>query len=452
WKDLRPDANGLTFSATHIPTIALGRDGQHLTIEHDNARTTKNLSAFSTVDADSYTQFEQRIEKYSRILRKTYSAIPPRLKNGGWNDRSELLSLGLQVRRLGKQDMRELLRVVGMNMADWLTEYFSTPLLQGVLAFDATLGTRYGPRAPNTVLTYLHRRAHIWNGLSHPLGGMGSLSDTLATITMQLGVEIRTDAPVKNVIMENDSASGVELASGETVLADAVVSNADPKTTFLSLLGNEHLDTGFMRRVRDIPMHGNAAKINIALDDLPHFSGLNSQDLGARLVIAPSIEAVEQVHDYSKYGEFSESPVMEITIPSVHDNTLAPDGKHVLSAIVQYAPYDLKESWNNGRGKFIKQVLDTLSVYAPDIQDKIHETQLSTPFDMEVQYQMTGGHWHHGELGLERFMMLRPVPGCAHYATPVPGLFLCGAGCHPGGGVMGAAGMNAARAVMRELT
>ena len=342
WRDLRPDANGLQFSAEHISTIALSVDEQHLKIDHDTAQTANDLSAFSDKDAESYAQFEQRIEKFVLILRNCYASAPPRLKNGGWSDRTNLLNLGFQVRRLGKRDMRELLRVVGMNMADWLTEYFDTPLLQGMLAFDATLGTRYGPRAPNTVLTYLHRRAHIWNGLSHPAGGMGALAHTLANIAMQLGVEIQTGARVTNVVMENDHASGVEVESGEFLYADAVVSNADPKTTFLSLLGNEHLDTGFMRRVRAIPMSGNTAKLNIALNALPQFNGLTAQDLNARLVIAPGIEAVEQAHDYSKYGEFSASPVMEITIPSVHDHTLAPEGKHVLSAVVQYAPHDLK--------------------------------------------------------------------------------------------------------------
>jgi phytoene dehydrogenase-like protein len=358
---------------------------------------------------------------------------------------------GLRIRRLGKNDMHELLRVVGMNIADWLTENFNTPLLQGMLAFDATLGTRYGPRAPNTVLTYLHRRAHLSNGLSHPVGGMGALSDTLTTMAVQLGVDIRTSTKAMRVAVENDCAAGVELETGEVVAANAVLSNVDPKQTFLSLLGSEHLDTGFLRRVRAIPMKGSAAKVNIALDNLPQFTGLDPQDLVGRLVIAPSIDAVERAHNHSKYGEYSEQPVMEITIPSVHDHSLAPTGKHVLSAIVQYVPHDLTNGWDNARDRFIKTVLNTLTAYAPDIQNKIIETQLLTPLDLETQFNTTGGHWHHGEMGLERFMMLRPVPGLAQYTTPLPGLFLCGAGCHPGGGVMGAAGMNAARALMREM-
>ncbi len=451
WKDLRLEANGLEFSATHMPSISLSRDGRHLVIEHDAARTTEHLLAFSELDATHYQQFEHHVEKFADLLRRVYANSPPRLKDRGWHERFELLALGLRIRRLGKSDMRELLRIAGMNIADWLRENFNTPLLQGALAFDATLGTRYGPQAPNTVLTYLHRRAHIWNELSHPIGGMGTLSDTLATMAMQLGVDIRTQARVTRIVVENDRAAGVELETGEIVAANAVISNADPKRTFLSLLGNEHLDTGFLRRVRNIPMIGNAAKVNIALDDLPQFTGLDVQRLSARLLIAPSIEAVETAHNHSKYGEFSREPVMEITIPSIHDQSLAPEGKHVLSAIVQYAPHSLTGGWDNARDQFTKTVIDTLTAYAPDIQEKIIDTQLLNPADLETQFKMTGGHWHHGEMGLERFMMLRPIPCFAQYTTPIPGLFLCGAGCHPGGGVMGAAGMNAARALMREM-
>jgi phytoene dehydrogenase-like protein len=195
-------------------------------------------------------------------------------------------------------------------------------------------------------------------------------------------------------------------------------------------------------------MLGTAAKLNLALDGLPSFTGLDRDLLGGRLVIAPSLDYVEQAFNHAKYGEYSEHPAIELMLPSVHDAGLAPEGKHVLSATVQYAPYDLQAGWDKARETFADRVIDVLEVYAPDIKEKLVARQLITPMDLERDFRITGGHWHHGELTFDQFLMLRPVPGAAQYATPLPGFYLCGSGTHPGGGVMGAAGMNAARQIL----
>jgi phytoene dehydrogenase-like protein len=241
---------------------------------------------------------------------------------------------------------------------------------------------------------------------------------------------------------------GVELDNGEQISAANVISNADPRRTFMGLLGAEHLDTGFVRRVSNIRMRGNAAKLNLALDGLPIFTGLAEADPRGRLVIAPDVDYVERAFNPAKYGEYSPEPVMEITIPSLNDPSLAPEGKHVLSAVVQYAPYDLKDGWDGAREGFAKVLLDQLERYAPGLGAKIVASKLFTPADIEREFRMTGGHWHHGELVLDQMLMLRPVPGAAQYAAPLAGLYLCGAGTHPGGGVMGAAGLNAANQVI----
>ena len=241
---------------------------------------------------------------------------------------------------------------------------------------------------------------------------------------------------------------GVELAGGEKIAADTVISSADPKTTFLDLLGARHLEAGFARRIMNIRMRGNAAKLHLALDGLPEFKGLNRDRLGDRVLIAPDMQYVDHAFNHAKYGEYSARPVMEITIPSVHDGGLAPAGKHVLSAVVQYAPYRLEGGWDAGKAPFTELVLDTLTQYAPGIRDRLEHVELLTPVDIEREFRITGGHWHHGELAIDQALMLRPVPGAAQYASPVDGLFLCGAGSHPGGSVMGNAGRNAAKAVL----
>lgn len=454
--DLKLESHGLRFSSRDMPTVGLMEEGRHVVLSADADKTADSLLAHSRVDARALLSFKARLSRFARVLRPLLGEVPPRLGTTDWSNRLALMKLGWSIRKLGRDDMREFLRVAGSNVADVLEETFESDALKGVLAFDAVLGTRLGPRSPNTMLTLLYRLAGestgtanaIGHGLSHPEGGMGSVTLSLASATKAAGVEIRTEAPVARVLIEADRAVGVELETGEQMRARAVVSNADPRRSFLSLVGSKHLDTGFVRRVQNIRMLGTAAKLNLALDGLPSFTGLDRDLLGSRLVIAPSLDYVEQAFNHAKYGEYSEHPAIELILPSVHDAGLAPEGKHVLSATVQYAPYDLQAGWDKARETFADRVIDVLEVYAPDIKEKLVARQLITPMDLERDFRITGGHWHHGELTFDQFLMLRPVPGAAQYATPVPGFYLCGSGTHPGGGVMGAAGMNAARQIL----
>jgi phytoene dehydrogenase-like protein len=348
--------------------------------------------------------------------------------------------------------MRELLRIGGMNVYDLLEENFASAALKGALAFDAVLGTHFGPRSPGTVLTLLYRLAAQSAagdcGLSQPKGGMGAVCNALAKSAAGAGATIRTAAPVARILVEDDRACGVVLESGESIGARCVISSADPKTTFLRLLGARHLDTGFVRRVDHIRSRGLAAKLHLALNRAPSFAGASEADVRGRLLVAPSMQYLEHAYNHSKYGEFSAQPAMEVTVPTVNDPSLAPAGQHVLSAIVQYAPYALKQGWESGRQQFMDAALDALERAAPGLRGSVVAAELLTPADMEREFRISGGHWHHGELAFDQFLMVRPVPGAAQYRTPVEGLFLCGAGCHPGGGVMGIAGRNAARQVL----
>ena len=446
-RDLKLKSHGLRLACKNLPTVALGAEGRHATLDGDRIG-----GAVSEADRKAWRPWRRRLKRFAKHLEPMRGRVPPRLGSGRRDDAWTLLRLGWAVRSLGQGDMREFLRVAGMNVADLLEDDFESDLLRGAVALDAVLGTHLGPRSPNTVLTLLYRRAGRGGGvpgaLTLPEGGMGAVSTALANAAEAAGAEIRTGSPVARILVEDDRATGVELQNGARIAAGTVVSNADPRRTFLDLLGTAHLDAGFVRKVSHIRMRGTAAKLNLALDGLPDFTGLDAKALGGRLVIAPDIGYVERAFNPAKYGEYSPHPVMEITIPSVHDAGLAPEGKHVLSAVVQYAPYDLKAGWPAAQAAFLETVLETLARYAPDLRSQVVASELLTPADIEREFGMTGGHWHHGELVMDQMLMLRPVPGAAQYATPVPGLYLCGAGAHPGGGVMGAAGMNAAAQVI----
>jgi phytoene dehydrogenase-like protein len=450
-KDLGLAGHGLALAARGLATVALDRSGRHLRI--DGASVTRfDGTGVSEADLAGYGRLRPRLLKYAKALRPMLAETPPRLGTTAWSDRRTLIKLGWAIRRMGRADTREFLRIVLMNVADLFEDEIEDELLIGALAFDAVLGEHLGPRSPNTVLSLLYRlsgsAAGVQGALAVPKGGMGAVAEAMAAAASAAGAEIRTQAPVMRVLVEQDRTVGVALASGEEIRAPEVVSNADPKRTFLDLLGTEHLDAGFVRRVRNIRARGCAAKLNLALKGLPEIQGLPAEALGDRLVIAPSVGYLEDAFNPAKYGEFSARPALEITLPSVHDASLVPGGGHVLSAVVQYAPYGLKAGWDAARDRFAETVLDLLEAHAPGLRSLVVGQQLLTPLDLERRFQMPGGHWHHGELVIDQMFMLRPVPGAAQYETPVAGLFLCGAGAHPGGGVMGVAGMNAAKRIM----
>ena len=448
--ELELERHGLRWAAQALPTVALST-GAPLVLRQEGAGS----QGFEVpADATAYLKFTEQMRRFAAVLNPMLEAAPPKLGTDAWADRLNLLKLGWRIRRLGKRDMRELLRIGGMNAFDLLTEHFQSPGLQGALALDAVLGTNFGPRSPGTVMTLLFRMAMQHGagerGLALPVGGLGALSEALAASAREAGAETRVAAPVERVLVTADRACGVRLASGESIAAGAVISSADPNTSVLALVGAEHFDAGFARRVSHLRTRGLAAKLHLALDGPPEFRDLPREAQGARLIVAPSLEYVEHAYNHSKYGEYSRAPALEITIPTASDATLAPPGKHVLSAIVQYAPYQITGGWAQERAAFTAQIIDTLERYAPGLRSLVCGSELLTPADMEQEFRTLGGHWHHAELALDQFFAVRPVPGATQHRTPLPGYYLCGAGCHPGGGVMGIAGRNAARQVISQ--
>jgi phytoene dehydrogenase-like protein len=446
--ELNLAAHGLKTVRANLRTVALSADGEHLVVGDGKVES----GPLPDSDRQAYASHHEQMLRFARVLAKQHNRKPPRIGGGDRSDFFGAAALGLDIRRLGRDSMREFLRIAGINIYDVLEERFESPLLKGALALEAVLGTNLGPRSNNSVLSLLHRLSGqaggSAGGVSLPAGGMGAVSESLAAAARAAGATVRTNATVSRITLDGDKVSGVELEGGEKLSAHLVVSNADPAHTLLGLLGARHLETGFVHRIRHLRSKGMAAKLHLALNGLPSFARLQPALAGERLVIAPDLQYIESAFDHAKYGECSPEPALEITLPSVHDRSLAPEGGHVLSAVVQYAPFDPRASSDSARRTLLERTLGTLERYAPGLRDQVVESELLLPVDIERQFRITGGHWHHGELALDQLLMLRPVPGAAQYAMPVNGLFLCGAGCHPGGGVMGSAGRNAARAVL----
>ena len=444
-KELGLKKHGLRMAKSDMTSIALDTNGDHIRFSGASVEG----SGVSDADKSAMAEYHRFMSKFAGIIGGLNNQVPPRLGTKARNDLLSLAKLGWNTRKMGRDDMREFLRMAGINVFDVLQENFDNELLKGALSLDGVLGTFLGTRSNNSVFCALHRLSN-GGAYSQPAGGMGSVSDAIASAARAYGTDIRTSSPVRRILMDFDKACGVELENGEQLKAATVVSSADPKTTFNRLLGAQNLEAGFAHKIKNLRSKGNVAKLHLALSGLPDFTGLDASLSGERLVIAPSLEYVEHAFNHAKYGEYSKQPVIEITLPSVNDDSLAPAGQHVLSANVQWAPIDLKQGWDEAKSGFTETAIDVIARYAPDIRSKILHSELLTPADIEKNFRITGGHWHHAELAMDQFLMMRPVPGAAQYATPVNGLWLCGAGSHPGGGVMGCAGRNAATAIIKS--
>lgn len=439
-------SHGLTYEP--LPTIGLAEDGNHVRIWGDA------VEGVGAEDQRAFAKYRAMMKSYADVLDAAWRRTMPGLGNSGLRGAMSYARIGLKLRLLGKEDMSEFLRVFTLPMRDLMTEFFENETLQTALSWDALIGSRMAPRSPNNALLALLLRMSGASRGDHvvPVGGIGALVGALETAAITEGAEIRTNAEVGRILIDGSenglAAAGVELANGETIPARMVVSAADPKRTFLGLIGAQYLDIGFTNRISRLRTDGLVAKFHVALSDLPHFKGLETP--GGRMLIAPDLDTIEFAFDDSKYGEASQNPVLEITIPSLRDPALAPDGRHVLSAHVMYVPYNEESGWSEGaRAALSERIVETIERYAPGFGSLILHRELLTPLDLERNYNVTGGHWHHAELALDQMMMMRPTHGAAQYQTPIPGLYLCGAGCHPGGGLMGTPGYNAARRILK---
>ncbi|MEP6389508.1 MAG: NAD(P)/FAD-dependent oxidoreductase [Halioglobus sp.] len=447
-KDLDLQSHGYHRAVAPMPTIGLNLDGEHIVIAEDG------VSGVSDDDASSYLEYRAAMQKFARALEPFWMKTMPRIGN---NTPGELLTfgqLGLRLRRLGKEDMLEFLRVATLPMRDLMDEYFDNKHLQAALSWDGLVGSKLAPRSPNSaVFALLYRMLGDHDG-GHaiPDTGIEGLVNALVSAANAAGAKVRLNAPVANVsISQSESglrAVGVELADGEKVTAARVVSSADPQRTFLQLVGAKFLEIEFANRIQRLRCEGYVAKLHLALSDAPSFTGLDRAD--GRMIIASEPDALEFAFDDAKYGNASVAPVMELVIPSFQSSSMAPNGQHVLSANVMYVPASPKGGWTEtARAALLARLLETLERHAPGIGELVLHAELLTPKDLESLHYVTGGHWHHTEFAVDQLLMMRPTYEAAQYETPIPGLYLCGAGSHPGGGLMGGAGFNAAREILK---
>ncbi|MDJ0916539.1 MAG: NAD(P)/FAD-dependent oxidoreductase [Woeseiaceae bacterium] len=438
-------ALGVTVPLTNerLSTVALSGSGEHLFIDDHS------VAGASDKDAEAFTEFMGWSDTFARFLNRQLMKPPPRLGSGQRKDTIRLARLGLDLRMLGRADMRDFLQLIGQNIYDELDARFDSELLKGAIALDAVTGTHTGPRSPGSLVTWLYRLC-TGGHVSQPAGGLGAVSKALADRAEALGVTIQTGVPVDRIVVDNGRVVGVDTAEGR-VSSWKVISNADPKTTVFGLVGARHFESTFVRRVHHLRSKGNVAKLHLGLDALPDVAGLRPEDYGGRFLLAPSADAVERAFNPAKYGRCSSKPVFEVCFPSVSDDSCAPAGKHVLSALVQFAPYDHEGGWTDvARADFLDGSVAALDEAMPGLRERILHSELRTPVDLEAEFGVSGGHWHHGELGLDQFMFVRPVAGAAQYRMPLDGLYLCGAGTHPGGGVTGAPGYNAAQVILER--
>jgi phytoene dehydrogenase-like protein len=456
-RDMQLEKHGLRFIRPETCVTTLSPDGRALSLSRDTNKSAEAVAGFSQKDAAKYPEFEQSLGKISKVIAEALATTPPDIDHPTGGDLWSMLKTGRALRNLGKRDLYRVLRWGPMAVADLVAEYFETELLRAVIAARGIFGTFLGPWSAGSSLQLLIRAA----GDSHPAGsaffaagGIGALTQAMASAAKAAGVEIRTEADVIEIRVKDGAATGVLLGTGEEINANTVISNADPKRTLLKLTDSTHLSPDFVQKLQHFRGNGTVAKVNLALSGLPNFTAMKNGDgaaLEGRIHIGPEIDYLERAFDESKYGNFSRQPYLEATIPSLTDPTLAPAGKHVMSIYMQYAPYKLKGDWEQQRGALGQTVVQTLAQYAPNLPEMILHHQIITPQDMEDVYGLTGGQIFHGDLALDQFFTMRPLLDWARYRTPIENLYLCGSGTHPGAGLTGGSGANAAREILKQL-
>ncbi len=432
-------------------------DGDYLWRVNDHARTRREIARHSKLDAEAYEEYGKAMVDMGRFVKPILTMTPPDPTSLDPRGLRDLLSIARRFRALSDADKYNQVQLMTMSAIDFLDQWFETGVLKATMAASGIIGTFLGVRSPGTAYVLLHHYMgeidgafRSW-GLSR--GGTGAISDAIAGAAREAGVEIRTEAAVSRILTKSGAAVGVVLANGDELRARTIASSVDPNLTFLKMVGAEQLPGEFVDDVRRYKFRGSSGKVNLALDALPDFTSLRGAGphLRGAISISPAVDYMERAYDDAKYGRYSRRPYIDVVIPSLTDPSVAPPGKHVMSCFVQYAPYHLKEgTWDDHREAFGDTVIDTLAEYAPNIRNIILHRHVLTPLDIEREFGLTEGNIFQGELTLEQLFFLRPAPGWAQYRTPLRNLYMCGSATHPGGGIMGAPGRNAAAAILRR--
>ena len=429
--------------------------GDYLWRVNDHAKTRRDIARHSKVDAEAYDEYGKAMVEMARFVKPILNMTPPDPLTLDPRELMKLLFLGKRFRGLADGDRYNQVQLMTMSAIDFLDQWFETDVLKATMSASGIIGTFLGVRSPGTAYVLLHHYMGEIDGAfrswGFARGGTGAISNAIASAAREAGVEIRTDTSVARIVTRNGQATGVVLTNGDELSAGMVLSSVDPNLTFLTFMDAKDLPDDFVDDVRRYKYRGSSGKVNLALDALPDFTCLPGPGphLRGAISISPSVDYMERAYDQAKYGEFSRRPYIDMVIPTLTDPSVAPAGKHILSCFVQYAPYKLAAgTWDDQREAFGDAVIDTIAEHAPNIRDIILHRQVLTPLDLEREFGLTEGNIFQGELTLEQLFFLRPAPGWAQYATPIKNLWMCGSATHPGGGIMGAPGRNAALKIL----
>ena len=451
-RDMDLARHGVEFLSPSAEVFAPGTDDRPVVLSADRARTAEALRQRSPKDAEAYAEYRATLARIAGAVAGLLTQPPPDIDRPGARDAWNLLKVGRRVRGLGTRDVYRLLRWAPMPVADLMSEWFETDLLRAALSAPALSGTMFGPRSAGSALVLLLQHAHalLAGGASQVRGGPGALTSAMGAAARAAGADIRTNARVERILVNNGQATGV-LVDGRELPATVVMSAVDPKSTFLRLVTATDLGPDFRSKVQHYRAAGTVAKVNLALSALPAFRGATSPELlSGRIHVGPTLDYMERAFDRAKYGDVPEAPWLDVAIPSILDPDLAPHGCHVMSVYAHYAPYQLRGSeWSAATQPLLQTVLNTLDTFAPGTSGLVVAARTLTPADLESEYGFHGGHIFHGELALDQLFAARPLLGYARYGTPIRGLYLCGAGTHPGGFLTGTSGRLAAHAVLR---
>jgi len=432
-------------------------NGDYLWRVNDHAKTRREIARHSRLDAEAYDEYGKAMVEMGRFVKPILAMTAPDPTSLALRGLRDLLSIARRFQRLPAEDKYNQVQLMTMSAAGFLDQWFETDVLKATMSASGIIGTFLGVRSPGTAYVLLHHYMGEIDGAFRSWGlvrgGTGAISNAVASAAREAGAEIRPEAPVAKIIVQHGQAKGVVLENGDEIRASVVSSGVDPRLTFIKMAGAENLPADFIEDVNRYKFRGSSGKVNLALGALPNFTCLPGAGTHLRgaVSISPSVDYMERAYDEAKYGRFSRRPYIDIVIPSLTDPSVAPPGKHVMTCFVQYAPYHLKEgNWDEKREEFGNTVIDTIAEYAPNLRDIILHRQVLTPLDIERRFGLSEGNIFQGELSLEQLFFLRPVPGWAQYSTPIRNLYMCGSATHPGGGIMGASGLNAARKILSE--
>ena len=438
-----------------ITHVALGENNKHIFFHRDINKTAESIRELSEKDGDNWIGFTLYIKRLCAFLEKLYHITPPTLPNVGVFDAFALKSMLNPIMKHGTTGIVDLLRVAPMMMPEMMDEWFENKLLRGSLSSIGVHHSSLGPFAASTGYNFLHQ--HLYNnGIIHNnhfiKGGTIQYAKNLKKIAESFNAEIRVNTKIKTINIDDASCTGVTLENNEIINADIIMSGVDPKNTFLKLIGAQNLNPNFHRQVRNIKYRGSVSRIHFALKNIPQIKNISFENMNTMFSICPNIEYLERASDTVKYGSLPENPVLEFCFPSIVNPTFAPSGKHILSATIQYTPYDLRDQkWNADTNKQLKQiVINTLEKSIPNFTSLIESTKIYSPMNLESEFGLSEGNLNHGEMTLDQFMFMRPTISSSQYKTPFNNLFLCSPGTHPGGGLHGTNALNSVKEILKN--